>query len=419
MSSLEKVDRPNTLVVKIPDELSDLSQSEVVDKLVAGLNVGDISAIQFMPRRFVRITFHSFSARNAAFLAGIAIDSMRLYTMEADPVVKDVYLEHLPVEVSDEALSEALRPFGSVLFFHDMLYPGTSIRTGTRVLKMSLASDIPVNIRILRYPCRVFYKGQPRPCSICRSPDHLAADCSLRDVCRLCHQSGHFARDCTLVLNAAAPPNADDDDVSSDNDDVSCDDDDVSSNDELASGDEEVLASAPAPSDSPLRTRAAKRRCNDSTPSSDSAPEPACVAKRPCEVPAASPVPASVPAPVPPSAPVSVSTPMDSCSLVSASSPRWIARVPAHVRDLLSAHHSSDTHVGLEDYTSGTIRVAFDFGRLTYRIIKESRSLESDRFHAYLTGVVTPPVVSSFAAPATVLPPLPPDAVPASFPAPG
>ena len=229
MSSTERVDRPNTLIVKIPDELSDLSDSEVVDKLVASLNVDDISAIQFMPRCFVRITFCSFSARNEAFLAGISIDSTRLYTMEADPVVKDVYLEHLPVEVSDDAVAEALRPFGSVLFFHDMLYPGTSIRTGTRLLKMSLASDIPVNFCVLRYPCRVFYRGQPRPCSICRSPDHRAADCSLRDVCRLCHQPGHFARDCTTVLNASASPNADDNVASSN------DDDDVSSNDELAS----------------------------------------------------------------------------------------------------------------------------------------------------------------------------------------
>ena len=413
MSSAERVDRPNTLVVKIPDELSDLSDSEVVDKLVAGLNVDDISAIQFMPRRFVRITFYSFSARNEAFLAGISIGSTRLLTMEADPVVKDVYLEHLPVEVSDDTVAEALRPFGSVLFSHDMMYPGTSIRTGTRLLKMSLASDIPVNLRILRYPCRVFYRGQPRPCSICRSPDHRAADCSLRDVCRLCHQPGHFARDCTSLLNAAASSDTDDDDdVSSD------DDDDVSSHDELASGDEEVLASAPAPSDSPVRTRAAKRRCNDPTPSSDSAPEPACAAKRPCEVPAASPEPAAAPTPDPPPAPVSPSTLMDCCPLVSASSPRWIARVSPHVRDLLSCHHSSDTHVGLEDYTSGTIRVAFDFGRLTYRIIKESRSLESDRFHAYLTGTVTPPDVSPFAAVATVLPRLSPDVVPASFPAP-
>ena len=157
------------------------------------------------------------------------------------------------------------------------------------------------------------------------------------------------------------------------------------------------MMSSPAPSDSPLRTRAAKRRCNDPTPSSDSAPEPACAAKRP----ASTPTPDSSPAPVPPS------TPMDCCPLVS-----------AHVRDLLSCHHSSDTHVGLQDYTSGTIRVAFDLGRLTYRIIKESRSLESDRYHAYLTGTITPPDVSSFATAATVLPPLPPDVVPASFPAP-
>ena len=212
-----------------------------------------------------------------------------------------------------------------------------------------------------------------------------------------------------MDLNAAATSNPDD---------VSSDDDDVSFNDELASGDKEVLESAPAPSDSPLHTCAAKCCCNDSTPSSDSDPKAACAAKRLCEVPAASPDPASAPTRDPSPAPVPLSTPMDSCPLLSASSPRWITHVSASVRDLLSGHHSSDTHVGLEYYTSGNICVAFDFDRLTYGIFKESCSLESDRYHAYLTGIVTPPDVSSFAAAATVLPPLPPDAIPASFPTP-
>lgn len=61
-------------------------------------------------------------------------------------------------------------------------------------------------------------------------------------------------------------------------------------------------------------------------------------------------------------------------------------------------------------------RLAFDFGRNTYRILKETRNPEVDRFDAYLTHVVAHPSASSFAVAATTFPPLPADVVPACFP---
>ena len=108
----EKVDRPNTLIATIPEELSALSEAELVDKLVSSLGADVIYCVQFVPKCYVRITFTSFDARNSAFLSGIHVDSTRLFTVEADPVFKDVYLEHLPVEVPDDAIVHALSPFG-------------------------------------------------------------------------------------------------------------------------------------------------------------------------------------------------------------------------------------------------------------------------------------------------------------------
>ena len=388
MSVLEKVDRPNTLVATIPAEFSGLSRCEIVEKLVAGLDASKICCIQFVPRCYARITFSSFDARNRALLSGLFIDSTRLLVVEAEPLMKDVFLDHCPVEVPDDAIRQAFSRFGAVHSITELMHAGTSIGNGTRLLKMSLASDVPVNLRILRYPCRVYYTGQPRPCPICRSPDHRAADCSLRDVCRRCHEPGHFARDCTadLTISTAVLDDDDDDDDAdfddNDDDDSVDDDDDDATDDELASGDEEVLASAPAPSGS-------------------------------AEVSSSPPAPAPVPA----SPPVTHPSPMD-CSIESFSDdPRWIARAPYSIRALLSdGPHSSDTHIGHEHYPSGIVLIAFDFGKLTFRIIKESRNLDEDRFFAYLTGAVSRPAKSSFVNAATNMPRLPADVVLASFP---
>ncbi len=423
MSASDKVERPNTLVVTVPEELSSESHAVIADKLISSL--GDaVCSIQFV-KHFVRVTFSSFDARNRAFLSGIFIDSIRLVAVEADPVLKDVYLEYLPFEVPDDVVREALGRFGAVNEIVHLKHAGTPVYNGTRLLKMSLASDVPVNVRILRYPCRVFYNGQPRPCSICRSSDHRAFDCPLRDVCRRCRKPGHFARDCPEVpapsvwgnVSVPAPPAQGGDDVQSDDvaddddaDDVDFVDDDVSSGDdddddvdeEFASGDDEVLQSAPVPSVRPTR-------------SSNVPASPPVSASPPVPPPAASSAPVPASPPVPP--PVSSPTPMDTSDLVYADRPQWIKRAPEWILERLSKRpHSSDTHISVEEYSSGSVSVAFDFGRLTFRFLKETRFPEEDRFYAYLTGAVSHPSPSAFAAPAKCLPPLSADVVPARFP---
>ena len=70
---------------------------------------------------------------------------------------------------------------------------------------MTVTTDIPANLRVLRFPCRVYYKDQPMSCYICKK-SHRASNCPLRDVCRRCRQPGHFAKDCTVSDHA---PSAD------------------------------------------------------------------------------------------------------------------------------------------------------------------------------------------------------------------
>lgn len=103
------------------------------------------------------------------------MESSCLTVFEADPVTVEVSLEPLPFEVPDEDLRGALSPYGAIHDVRLQKYADSDIHTATRILTMSLACHIPVNLRALRYPCRVFYRGQPRPCPICRSDGHRAS----------------------------------------------------------------------------------------------------------------------------------------------------------------------------------------------------------------------------------------------------
>ena len=119
--------------------------------------------------------------------------------MEADPTVRFVHLHHCPFEVPDRTVADALSAFGIVLDVQFSSFAGSTLRNGSRVIKMSLQEEIPTKLFVLRYPCRVWYRGQVQVCNICRSSEHRAVSYPLRDLCLKCRQRGHFARDCPGV----------------------------------------------------------------------------------------------------------------------------------------------------------------------------------------------------------------------------
>ena len=204
--------RPLRLIAALPQSLcSKHSHHDLADKLLTVLKPDLVSCLQ---ERYVRITLKTFVVHQAVLQSGIAIESSSLTIFEADPVCVEVSIEHLYFEVTDEVLRDALSPFGAILYVRLQKYAGSGVLTGTRILTMSLASDFPVNLRVLRYPCRVFYRGQPRPCPICRDDGHRASSCPLRDKCRRCLQPGNFAQDCDpgFVPDDVDVSAADDDD---------------------------------------------------------------------------------------------------------------------------------------------------------------------------------------------------------------
>ena len=194
-----RVEHHNTLVLAVPECLRAGSKEDFVAKLVSALSGHTITAVQFVPGYYVRVTFAEFESRQAVFRDGLHIDHVPVPLIEAEQSVRFVYLHHCPVEVPDSVVFAAFCEFGSVLDVSPVLYCDSDILTGSRVIKMSLQQPIPSKFRVLRFPCRVWYRGQPVSCFICDQSDHVAALCFLRGLCRKCRQPA-------ILLAIVLPP---------------------------------------------------------------------------------------------------------------------------------------------------------------------------------------------------------------------
>ena len=68
---------------------------------------------------------------------------------------------------------------------------------------MVVEREIPSQLTIRGFPCRVWYKGQPVRCNICRDVGHLAASCPNKGLCRRCKEPGHTVGQCSKAWNTA------------------------------------------------------------------------------------------------------------------------------------------------------------------------------------------------------------------------
>ena len=442
MPSSDGVKRPNTLVFNVPEELRNGSRDEFVEKIVAALPRHEITAVQFVPGYFVRVTFRREQSRHEVFNAGFSIDGTAIHLVEADSTVRLVYVHHCPVEVPDSAIRDVLSEYGNVMSIQPGFHKGTTILNGSLVVKMSVTDEIPSKLHILRYPCRVWYRDQTQLCHICEKPGHLASKCPLRDLCRKCRQPGHFARNCRAdrtppAASADPPPAASDrpasptdaspaasapDSVDADPpppDDCASDSSDCMEAEELAPGDEEVLANAPPLTGSPRRTRSST--VSDSAPDSASLPTfpPSGVPVAVPDVPVSDMPPSSA---LQPPASVRMHSFKAGCFPPKFSGPFPVRDVPADLRNLLLTRHSACSAVINEDFAaldgSSTVTVhhVFDFGVFTSAVLKDEQSFESVREAFYSNcrasksvSSLSPPVCSAMpgASPAVDLPPLP------------
>ena len=118
-----------------------------------------------------------------------------------------VYVHYFPVEGDDALIRDELGKYGEVVSVKHQNFSGIpGLLTGSRVLTMVLSDPVSAEFRIDDYPVRVWYKGIPPFCQICKISGHKAADCQFNGKCRRCGSPDHKAHACTRPWGQSVAP---------------------------------------------------------------------------------------------------------------------------------------------------------------------------------------------------------------------
>ena len=220
---MNNISRKGTCIFHIHEVLSKnvdtpVTRKEIIDCIFKVIDWKSLQCVQLMPNHFVRVSFKTEDAKDIFIQRGFSLRNIRITLQDADPRVNFIYIHHLPTEVPDSSLSEYLRSFGkiaSVQRQRDRDHP--TIETGTRIVRMVVECHLPPRARISSFPCRIWYKEQPKSCRVCLKEGHLAPECPLKGKCLRCGSVDHMARECTRPwgqppappTNAVQPPPSD------------------------------------------------------------------------------------------------------------------------------------------------------------------------------------------------------------------
>ena len=205
-----RVARPNALVIQCPDQVATMSEHDFMVELFKSTPKAVVRACQFLPKNYVRVTFKDKASRDQTLIKGVSLRGFQLNVFEADPKAALVYCYWVSVEVSTDSIRHALSAYGQVLECQCQVHPDfPDIESGVWIVRVKLTTPIPEVICILNFPCKIYYRGQPKSCRSCKKTGHLAKDCPFKDKCFCCGSADHKARNCTNAWNvppAAAAP---------------------------------------------------------------------------------------------------------------------------------------------------------------------------------------------------------------------
>ena len=177
------------------------------------LKIEDLRCVQFLRNGRVRVSFFEKETRDRFLSEGMLFGDQAIPVTQDGQEVTVVYIRDLPYEVPSDDLMDFFSSYGEVLTAELSVaakYP--DLCNGNRIIKMVLDEDLPHFLSVCGCPCRVWYRGQPIQCFVCRELGHRAQSCPLSGRCRYCHQVGHMARDCAQAWDP--PPSAVPDDSS-------------------------------------------------------------------------------------------------------------------------------------------------------------------------------------------------------------
>ena len=197
-----------TCVIHASEMMANYDKARVIALLRESIDFERLSAIQFCPRGLIRITFKNASDKeDFARMGSLALDGHDLSVTSSDKPPSLVYVHYFPAEGDDALICDELRKYGEVIGIKHQNFSGIpGLLTGSRILTMVLSDPVPAEFRIDDYPVRVWYRGIPPFCQICKVNGHKAADCQFNGKCRRCGSPDHKAHACARPWGQSVVP---------------------------------------------------------------------------------------------------------------------------------------------------------------------------------------------------------------------
>ena len=197
-----------TCVIHASEMMANYEKARVIALLRESIDFERLSAIQFCPRGLIRITFKNASDKeDFARMGSLALDGHDLSVTSSDKPPSLVYVHYFPAEGNDALICDELSKYGEIVNIKHQSFSGIpGLLTGSRILTMVLSDPVPAEFRIDDYPVRVWYRGIPPFCQICKVNGHKAADCQFNGKCRRCGSPDHKAHACTRPWGHSVVP---------------------------------------------------------------------------------------------------------------------------------------------------------------------------------------------------------------------
>ena len=197
-----------TCVIHASEMMASYDKDRVIVLLRERIDFEKLAAIQFCPRGLIRITFKNASDKeDFARMGSLVLDGHDLSVTPSDKPPSLVYVHYFPAEGDDALIRDELSKYGEVIGIKHQNFSGIpGLLTGSRILTMVLSDPVPAEFRIDDYPVRVWYRGIPPFCQICKVNGHKAADCQFNGKCRRCGSPDHKAHACVRPWGQSAVP---------------------------------------------------------------------------------------------------------------------------------------------------------------------------------------------------------------------
>ncbi|KAG0433825.1 hypothetical protein HPB47_019555 [Ixodes persulcatus] len=177
---------------------ADTAVDEIMDAFQVTAGSGGLKFLQHQGGTRFMSSVTSIGAANRLVAQGNLVLRDVAVPLEAVGVhVLHVSIYRLPPYVTEEAVVQAIAPFGKVKSITYVSYRDRpDILTGTRVVKVEMTKPIPNFITIQGHRVMVDYRGLRRVCSRCGQEGHIGPACKTAR-CERCAVFGHPTAGCT------------------------------------------------------------------------------------------------------------------------------------------------------------------------------------------------------------------------------